>query len=269
MRQTSKNPFVSSVVETRNAIPLDFARGERKWAWVILLLIATMMLASCVAGGGRPSDRERFSRVVGKPDANPSAVVRAELAFARLAQEEGQWTAFRETATRDAVMFVPDLQNAQQWLKDQTDPPQAVTWQPHKITISCDGSLALSQGAWQNARGGTGKFWTIWEQQEFGKRRPDEPVEWKWVFDHGVPADTPIAEPDFVETEVANCTGNPPVAIASMPTGGRQIAGRSVDGTLRWAAVQRSDGTRRLSLSLWDGQNQAVIVSEDFGANTE
>ena len=227
-----------------------------------------LMLASC-AGGGRMTDRERFNRVVGKPNANPSAVVQAELAFARLAQEKGQWTAFRETATKDAVMFVPDLQNAQQWLKTQNDPPQAVTWQPHKITMSCDGSLALSQGAWQNSSGRNGKFWTIWQQQDFGKRSPDKPVEWKWVFDHGVPVDKPIPEPDFVETEVANCSGDPPAAIQSIPSGGRQIAGRSFDGTLRWAAVQRSDGTRRLSLSLWDGQNQAVFVAEDFGASAE
>ena len=81
-----------------------------------------LLLAGCAAGGGRLNDRERYDRVMGSPVANPSAIVQAELAFARLAQEEGQWTAFRETATDDAIMFTPDLVNAQQWLKGKADP---------------------------------------------------------------------------------------------------------------------------------------------------
>ena len=133
-----------------------------------------LLLAGCAAGGGRPSDRERYNRVMGKPVANPSAIVQAELAFARLAQEKGQWTAFRETAADDAIMFTPDLVNAQQWLKDQADPAQAVTWQPHHIYMSCDGGMAVSTGAWQDAKGGTGHFTTIWQQQDFGQRRPDK-----------------------------------------------------------------------------------------------
>src|SRR3546814_4565755 len=39
--------------------------------------------------------------------ANPSAFIAAELAFARLARDKWQWTAFRETAADDAVMFMP------------------------------------------------------------------------------------------------------------------------------------------------------------------
>ena len=34
----------------------------------------------------------------GEGHANPSAVIAEEIAFARLAQEKGQWTAFRTTA---------------------------------------------------------------------------------------------------------------------------------------------------------------------------
>ena len=105
-----------------------------------------LLLAGC-ASSGRPSDRERYNRVIGKPVANPSAIVKAELSFARLAQEKGQWTAFRETAADEAIMFTPELVNAQQWLKGKADPPQAVDWQPHKIFMSCDGSIGVSTGA--------------------------------------------------------------------------------------------------------------------------
>ena len=60
-------------------------------------LALTAALAACASGPERPL---RLS-------ADPSAVVSAELAFARLAQEKGQWTAFRETASDAAIMFTP------------------------------------------------------------------------------------------------------------------------------------------------------------------
>ena len=83
--------------------------------------------------------------------ANPSAVVAAEIAFNRLAQEKGQWTAFRETAAKDAVMFVPQMANAQAWLKGRKDPPASVKWQPEKVLMSCNGSIGVTTGPWQRA----------------------------------------------------------------------------------------------------------------------
>ncbi|WP_417622541.1 hypothetical protein [Parasphingorhabdus sp.] len=209
-----------------------------------------LMLSSCAGGGGRPSDRDHFNRARGKPVANPSAIVKAELSFARLAQEKGQWSAFRETAADDAIMFTPDLVNAQQWLKGKADPSQAVDWQPHKIFMSCDGSMGVSTGAWQSASGGTGHFTTIWQQQDFGTRRPDKEVEWKWIFDDGQPLATPLAEPDFIETEVASCKAGIPDR--SAPTGqtekGKTAA--STDGSLIWSAAFAADGARIVSVDL-------------------
>ena len=208
-----------------------------------------LLLAGC-ATGGSSSDRERYNRVMGAPVANPSAVVQAELAFARLAQEEGQWTAFRETATDDAIMFTPDLVNAQQWLKGKADPAQAVTWQPHHIYMSCDGSMAASTGAWQNARGESGHFTTIWQQSDFGQRRPDRNVEWKWVFDDGQPLATPLAEPDYVETEVASCKAG--ASARTSPTGltANGQTGASADGSLIWKTGFADDGSRTVSVDL-------------------
>ena len=209
-----------------------------------------LLLAGCVGSAVPLSDRERYDRVMGAPVANPSAIVQAELAFARLAQEKGQWTAFRETAADDAIMFTPDLVNAQQWLKNKPDPTQAVTWQPHHIYMSCDGSMAVSTGAWQNAKGETGHFTTIWQQQDFGQRRQDRKVDWKWVFDDGQPLDTPLAEPDYVETEVASCTPGSAAAFpAQLPTN-KGRSGASVDGTLRWNAAVADNGSRTVYAEL-------------------
>lgn len=209
-----------------------------------------LMLSSCASGGGRLNDRERYNRVIGKPVANPSAIVKAELSFARLAQEEGQWTAFRETAADEAIMFTPDLVNAQQWLKGKADPAQAVTWQPHKIYMSCDGSIGVSTGAWQSANGTTGHFTTIWHQDDFGSRRPSKDVNWKWIFDDGVPLTTALAEPDYVETEVASCKAK--LAAAVSPTGltDKGKSGASADGSLIWSAAFTADGSRIVSVDL-------------------
>ncbi|VAW03177.1 FIG00636240: hypothetical protein, partial [hydrothermal vent metagenome] len=164
----------------------------------------SLLLAGCASSGAA---REHDRRSIGKPVANPSAIVKAELSFARLAREKGQWTAFRETATDDAVIFVPNLTNAQDWLKDKAEPPSAAEWQPHKIYMSCDGSLAVSTGAWQQGDGTTGRFVTIWQQQNFGERKRGKETEWKWVFDHVVPLSKPLLEPDFVQSKVASCKG--------------------------------------------------------------
>ena len=209
-----------------------------------------LLLAGCAAGGGRLNDRERYDRVMGSPVANPSAIVQAELAFARLAQEEGQWTAFRETATDDAIMFTPDLVNAQQWLKGKADPAQAVTWQPHHIYMSCDGSIAVSTGAWQNAKGDSGRFTTIWQQQDFGQRRPNKKTEWKWVFDDGDALDSPLAEPEYVETDVASCKAKIPSESVQTGLTDRSMTAASPDRSLVWHAAVQDDRSRIVYVDL-------------------
>src|SRR5690606_10184248 len=84
-----------------------------------LLAAALASLAASCAPGQPPMQGNRFD--LGGPRdrtdqrllrANAAGVVAAELAFARAAQEKGQWSAFAEYATDDAVMFVPEAVNA-------------------------------------------------------------------------------------------------------------------------------------------------------------
>src|SRR5690606_35236327 len=135
---------------------------------LVLGVLAASLLAGCASGGprasghrldlGGPCAREgaRFRR------ASPGEVVAAELAFARLAQEKGQWTAFLGTSTSDAVMFVPQPVNAHEWLRRQSNPAEAVRWQPHQVWSSCDGTLAVTKGAWQRPDRSVGYFTTGW-----------------------------------------------------------------------------------------------------------
>ena len=95
-------------------------------------------------------------------------VIDAERAFAQMAQDKGQWTAFRATAAPDAVMFVPQPVKAQAWLKDKKDPPKAIRWQPTHAWVSCDDKTAVDTGNWQRPDGTVGFFTTIWQRQADG-----------------------------------------------------------------------------------------------------
>ena len=104
--------------------------------------IAICLTVLLVSAPGLARDRRL------KPVANPSAIVATEIAFAREAQDKGQWTAFADYAADNAVMFVPQPTAAKAWLKGRANPPKAVAWQPYSVWMSCDGSLAESKGAW-------------------------------------------------------------------------------------------------------------------------
>ncbi|MFM5947609.1 MAG: hypothetical protein ACKOPM_00030 [Novosphingobium sp.] len=191
--------------------------------------------------------------------ANPGAVVAEELAFARLAQDKGQWTAFRETATKDAVMFVPQMVYAQDFLKDKPNPPQAVKWQPHQVWSSCDGSLAVTRGAWQRPDGTSGWFTTVWQKQKNGR--------YKWTLDQGDALPMPLDPPDMIVSKVADCPpgyrGRAPKMKdfkgKLLPLDSARRTGQSLDGTMGWEASVQPDGARRFTLAMQiDGQRVTV-----------
>lgn len=199
----------------------------------------------------------------GSAGPNPSAIVSAELAFARLAQEKGQWTAFRETADKDAIMFVPETVNAQTWLRKRADPAAAVKWQPYRVFVSCDGSYAASTGPWQKADGSQGSFTTIWRRQKKG--------DWKWLADFGSATVIPKSDDFAIEGKVADCPargamGRPRSEEAGKPDEVRIAipppasgTGQSPDGSLRWSW---SNGAREQLFEVrmrYRGEEQSVI----------
>jgi hypothetical protein len=225
---------------------------------VALALIASLGAASAQ---GQSRDRDEDYR-----RADASAVVAAELAFARAAQEKGQWTAFAEFAAEDAVMFVPEPVNARAWLKGRANPPQAVRWQPHQVWSSCDGSLAVTKGAWQRPDGSVGYFTTVWQRQ--GNRRK---VEYRWVLDQGDTLAEPLAAPDMIGAKTAVCPArlrNEPAA-ASLPqctAQGCSGGGRSNDGTLEYRYDTQPNGARTLRVSLMTGEAMEEVLRSDVAA---
>lgn len=219
---------------------------------LLLAAAVTTLIAGC--SGSSPRG-DLYNRPLA---ANPSAYVAAEIAFARLAQDKGQWTAFRETAADDAVMFVPQRVLAQTWLKGKPDPAQAVAWQPHAVYISCDGNSGATTGAWQKGPA-TGYFTTVW-------RRDPRKGDMRWVLDHGADLTTPRDAPDFISTKQASCGTRPAAAVTAAGEGEDMQVGLSGDQTLSWTSIVRSDGSRRVTVRMWDGSAMVPVIDDHVAA---
>lgn len=187
--------------------------------------------------------------------AEPSAVIAAELAFARLARDKGTWTAFRETATDDAVWPAPNWQNVKAALKGRPDPAQPIVWEPDMVWSSCDGSFALSTGpaTWPDGR--KTRFATIWQRQDDG--------EYRWVLDQGFDSDAGYARPEMIAAEVAECGERR--ARDPRRKARRALAwqsGEADDGTLAWSTELAPDCSRRFTVRA----RRAGTLTEVFAA---
>ena len=188
-----------------------------------------------------------------QPD--PSSVIAAEIAFNRLAQQKGQWTAFAETAADDAVMFVPQRVVAKEWLKKQANPTASVSWSPSIVYVSCDGNLAASTGNWTRPDGAVGYFTTIWRRDKKGR--------WQWILDHGDTLTTARAAPEFMSGKVATCKrgpdGPPP-----LPTPGKKgdVPPPPLDESLVWRADVATDGSRQVTVRMWTGAAYETVIDD-------
>lgn len=215
-----------------------------------LSLALAAMLAGC-AGGAQVDDRRRaFLGRAGEP----SAVIAAELAFARLARERGTWTAFRQTATDDAIWPSPGWVNVKASLKDRSDPAQAIVWEPDRVIVSCDGSFALSTGPATYPSGKRTRFATVWQRQEDGRYR--------WVLDQGFDLAADYDKPEMIAAEVADCGERAPAARYRARRSAAWQSGASDDGTLVWESRLAGDCSRVLTVQA----RKAGALAEVFRA---
>lgn len=222
----------------------------------MVLVAAAAGLAACAPTPGPQTGpfREDIAR------ADPSRVVASELAFARAAQEKGQWTAFAEYSTSDAVMFVPEAVNARNWLRGQRNPPASVSWQPHQVWSSCDGSLAVTKGAWQRPDGTTGYFTTVWARQRDGS--------YKWVMDQGDTLAEPLEAPEMIEARVAQC--EPGLTYRRREAVRANVRGLSCAGGSCAGGAVSADGTLAFEYSVDPaGGREVVFRLREDGAMSE
>jgi hypothetical protein len=232
-----------------------------------LAILLGLALVGC--SGGPPPVRysDGFMRDV-RNTANPSDVVATEIAFARAARDDGQWTAFARFLADGGVIHGRNgVIDAAGFLATQSDPPVPVQWTPLAVWSSCDGQLAISQGKFADPDGSWGYYVTVWERQRDGTYR--------WTYDMGAP-DTALTEREnrdrtagssedalivveaipMIRGEVADCRAEAaPASGAPWPDAGGAGTGGGIsrDGTLAWRWVQGGDGRRIFAAQQWRG----------------
>ncbi|UVO54991.1 hypothetical protein [Sphingomonas sp. SUN039] len=203
-------------------------------------MIALALLVAAPVAASKPPPPAKPAAVALSP---VDAIAAAERAFARRAQVEGQWKAFRLTAAPDAIMFVPDAKPVPKALAGATEPSVPVMWWPGTIAPSCDGTLGLSTGPWvRAASGGHGTFSTIWKRTATGYR---------WMLDHGRP--TPKLVP----------AGNTPTLVAPVCGGASTAALREADYDKLAAGVAARAGVDGAAAFAANAASDVLVQSEE------
>ena len=186
--------------------------------------------------------------------AAPQTAVEAEHAFAADAQRIGQWSAFRKWSAPDAVIFVPEPANAQEYLKPLRDPAKSVEWWPTSSFVSCDGKMAVNVGGAHWPDGHASAFTTIWSRAG---------GQWRWTFDNGDNVATLPPRPSAPAVRRAACGSKPadPITVQFRTPPVAQANGASPDGTLtyHWHIRNHGEGAS-LRVWLWNGNDWSQVL---------
>jgi hypothetical protein len=190
------------------------------------------------------------------------AIVMAEREFARRAQVEGQWKAFRATAAPDGLMFVPDVQLASKALANAKEPAIPVMWWPGTVAASCDGTMGLSTGPWVRAgSAGFGTFTTVWKKTATGYR---------WRLDHGRNTPKLVAAGDKPAIIASLCEGASAAGAAARGVAYDRLAASvaakaGVEGATAFAADAAPDILVQLENAM-PARGTANLPKAKFGA---
>ena len=213
----------------------------------VLAVLALLAIAGC-AGESRID--ERRAAFLGST-AEPSAIIAAELAFAREARDKGTWTAFRHYAADDAVWPGPNWESVQAALKGAPDPAQAILWEPDRVWASCDGSFAFSTGPATHPSGRKSRFTTIWQRQD--------DRTYRWVLDQGFDLEADYDPPEMIAALVAECPAGPQLRHQDARRGLAWQTGESDDGTLAWSTELKADCSRTLVVRARRGEEMLEV----------
>ncbi|MXO91686.1 hypothetical protein GRI41_12685 [Altererythrobacter aquaemixtae] len=217
--------------------------------------------------------------LVGAPgEAQPTRVVATELAFARAAREDGQWTAFRAFAAPGAVIHARSgVVDAGAYLSGLADPAEAVQWAPRAVWMSCDSLIAVSQGRFRDPEGKVGTYTTAWKRQSDG--------DYRWTYDVAVLDDPqppprpelgPASEDEIVVSALSSIKGlvsdcpreaepvPQPPEFAVAPGVSHAMA-TSPDRTLRWRWEHKAGGDRRFILEYLTSGKWVTAIDQSLG----
>ncbi|MEO9461548.1 MAG: hypothetical protein ABJ242_02330 [Marinomonas sp.] len=249
---------------------------------LIALTVGAALVAGCASGPRKPSSRalQQIDRALAKAPgkAQPSVIVKTELAFNRMVREKNLNSALQffaapgaKTPTKNGQSDVSELFFA------QTGKTDLDNWDTKSVFMSCDGSTAVSQGR-LTAGGKVGNYVIVWERQPGISTRGDvEETGYRYVYftralDDPQPPPKPVITPgpndivvealDSVRADIADCGTEviAPVMISSpsSPAAETEVGGRvSRDGSLQWMRLSDTRGDWRVNVYLrrkdeWD-----------------
>lgn len=243
-------------------------------------LAALLLLTGCAGGtgGGLPGARGQ-DRPQLPPAAQPTSVIATELAFARAAREEGQWTAYRRFAAPGAqVQWNGASDRAESWLARRANPPAADRWVPRQAWSSCDGSAVIVVGTSTDSAGNWSRFTRVWERQEGGGFRwaytltlPDTELARVWQDSERERAEAVAAGEDailveagnFIRAKVADCSPpSAPLSAATAAASGTGGSGLSRDRTLRWEWGSSVPAPGTFVAYSWNGADWDAVHAE-------
>ena len=159
--------------------------------------------------------------------AEPGDIIAAEGYFAHVSAAKGVRAAIRATAAPDAQIYAPQLMRVTAFAAHAVTAP----WHTRQLWMSCDGSIAVTHGQWQQGEA-IGWYIAIWKRQKRG--------DYKWVLEQGGGLTAPLPESDMIAAGVADCPvrrarADPAPAADSKAPPAEYSTGHADDGTLTWA----------------------------------
>lgn len=245
---------------------------------ILALCGLALGVTACAPSGPPPALIKRAERALldAPGEAQPSTIVATEIAYAKAAVRDGQWSAAADFAASGARLHIDEGPvDAATWLRGRTNPAIAKGWATRSVVMSCDGSVAATQGRFKDADGFVGTYLAIWLRQNDGTYR--------WVYDVSgrdnpqpipeVPEELPegaiiVQAIDTISGLVADCVRGarevPPPPAISLSVEGEQGASLSRDGTLRWRWEHRDDGTKFISVAFYSGGKWKTALEESL-----
>jgi ketosteroid isomerase-like protein len=143
-------------------------------------LMGLTMLIACVSLGFSQQAKEKSAL---------QSMVDTELAFARMAAEQGIRPSFMAFIAEDGILFRPRAVKGKQWMIDHPLPPSdkhpLLSWYPAVAEIAAAGDMGYTTGPWEfrqdinDAKAvAFGNFLTVWKLQADGS--------WKFAIDLGI-----------------------------------------------------------------------------------
>jgi hypothetical protein len=202
-------------------------------------------------------------------NANPSAIIAAEIALGQLARKKGEDKAMLDTSVENAIVVEEEPAPVADWLKARTSSTESAKWNARSVWMSCDGTIGVAEGIWSQD-GESGRFAAVWQLQKKNS--------YKWVLRHREAASAVRADPyAFLTATVADCPARPerrPPPDAGKPKTQKAkppppspvdpLNGSSPDKSLAWRSGIDETGARQLHVEISKDGGMKTVLGAEF-----